>query len=292
MKRFWLLSAALAGSLTLAAAGFSPWDAWKNGYTLYEKGEQFRDKGDYLKALNSFEQAKKLYEQLQKNRPDWNQKIITGRIADCDREITAVKRLVGDSELTSPAASAPTGADFAEQQSLRRELEQYKQKLSEIIVENDDLRRRLARNQASQKEVANLLREQRVMQEKYALLEKRYQDLERQSLEPDQRLTELRNQLIEEKLNAELTRNSIRTPSNSTAPEARRKLPRRSGKPMRRGWSGSWPSCAVFRPTPPESAAHCRTASIRRISSSRNSRPKSAVRRTTCKTFAASFRTP
>ncbi len=205
MKRFWLLSAALAGSLTLAAAGFSPWDAWKNGYTLYEKGEQFRDKGDYLKALNSFEQAKKLYEQLQKNRPDWNQKIITGRIADCDREITAVKRLVGDSELTSPAASAPTGADFAEQQSLRRELEQYKQKLSEIIVENDDLRRRLARNQASQKEVANLLREQRVMQEKYALLEKRYQDLERQSLEPDQRLTELRNQLIEEKLNAELT---------------------------------------------------------------------------------------
>ena len=256
MKRFWLLSAALAGSLTLAAADFSPWDAWKNGYTLYEKGEQFRDKGDYLKALNSFEQAKKLYEQLQKNRPDWNQKIITGRIADCDREITAVKRLVGDSELTSPAASAPTGADFAEQQSLRRELEQYKQKLSEIIVENDDLRRRLARNQASQKEVANLLREQRVMQEKYALLEKRYQDLERQSLEPDQRLTELRNQLIEEKLNAELT--------------AKR----------------------VFRPTPPESAAHCRTASIRRISSSRNSRPKSAVRRTTCKTFAASFRTP
>ena len=85
MKLFWLLSAALAGSLTLAAADFSPWDAWKNGYTLYEKGEQFRDKGDYLKALNSFEQAKKLYEQLQKNRPDWNQKIITGRIADCDR---------------------------------------------------------------------------------------------------------------------------------------------------------------------------------------------------------------
>ena len=72
MKRFRLLSAALAGSLTLAAADFSPWDAWKNGYTLYEKGEQFRDKGDYLKALNSFEQARKLYEQLRKNRPDWN----------------------------------------------------------------------------------------------------------------------------------------------------------------------------------------------------------------------------
>lgn len=141
------------------------------------------------------------------------------------------------------------------------------------------------------------------MQEKYALLEKRYQDLERQSLEPDQRLTELRNQLIEEKLNAELTAKRLKVAEtrlqklDQDAVELYRARSKAEAAAKEREADATrlereLAERAVFRPTPPESAAHCRTASIRRISSSRNSRPKSAVRRTTCKTFAASFRTP
>ena len=36
----------LLSAAPLAAAEFSPWDAWRLGYTTFEKGIQLRDKGD------------------------------------------------------------------------------------------------------------------------------------------------------------------------------------------------------------------------------------------------------
>lgn len=212
MKRLWLILAMLAGLLAFSASDISPWDIWKNAYTLYEQGEQLREKGELRKALSAFEEAKGLYRQLQRDRPDWSQKILNTRIGDCDRAITELKRLVGDDEPAVPAkSSASSNVDFAEQQSLRRELKKYKDKLNDIIVENDSLRRQLAQNLASQKEVANLLREQRVMSEKYAALEKRYLNLERRAAEPNQQLNELRNQLIETKLSADQTDKRLKT---------------------------------------------------------------------------------
>ena len=79
----------------LAAAEFSPWDAWRLGYTTFEKGIQLRDKGDYVGAVEQFNAARRHYVNVQKARPDWNQSIIQGRINDCDRELNALKKLVG-----------------------------------------------------------------------------------------------------------------------------------------------------------------------------------------------------
>ncbi|MBQ8756520.1 MAG: tetratricopeptide repeat protein [Lentisphaeria bacterium] len=244
----------LAGILLCSApsllngAPFSPWDAWRQGYTMFEKGQQQKDRGSYRRALQYFESALESYESVRKARPDWNQKIIQGRIDDCRKAIAAVKiqlddagadlfpktsqtaqrpavpsssRLPegierqtypqifvgGDTAPSSGGASlsnAELEAQRAEVQKLRSENERYKNRLLQTMVELDDLRRQLARNKSSAEEVSNLLREQRVMQEKYTLLEKRYKTLETEAKKPDSRLNELRNQLLETRMNYEL----------------------------------------------------------------------------------------
>ena len=191
----------------LAAAEFSPWDAWRLGYTTFEKGIQLRDKGDYVGAVEQFNAARRHYVNVQKARPDWNQSIIQGRINDCDRELNALKKLVGSRPAAPPApreSSAIAGADFVELQSIRQQAAGYKQKLFEAMTELEELRRQVEQGKTAAAEIANLLRDQRIQQEKYALLEKRYHTLEQQALEPDGRIEELRKQLLEEKLNSEV----------------------------------------------------------------------------------------
>lgn len=194
----------LLSAAPLAAAEFSPWDAWRLGYTTFEKGIQLRDKGDYVGAVDQFNAARRHYVDVQKARPDWNQSIIQGRINDCDRELNALKKLIGN----RPAAPAPrepsSGADFVELQSLRKQAAGYKQKLFEALTELEELRRQAEQGKTAAAEIANLLRDQRIQQEKYVLLEKRYRALEQQALEPDGRIEELRKQLLEEKLNSEV----------------------------------------------------------------------------------------
>ena len=65
------------------AASPSPWDSWRTAYSCFEQGESFRDKGDYLQALKSFESALANYHAVKKARPDWNQRVITMRIEKC-----------------------------------------------------------------------------------------------------------------------------------------------------------------------------------------------------------------
>ena len=161
----------LLSAAPLAAAEFSPWDAWRLGYTTFEKGIQLRDKGDYVGAVDQFNAARRHYVDVQKARPDWNQSIIQGRINDCDRELNALKKLIGN----RPAAPAPrepsSGADFVELQSLRKQAAGYKQKLFEALTELEELRRQAEQGKTAAAEIANLLRDQRIQQEKYALLE-------------------------------------------------------------------------------------------------------------------------
>ena len=73
----------------------SPWDAWRMAYTTFEQGENFRDKGDYLKARQAFDKALSYYNMVRKARPDWNQKVIAERISECERRINEVRRLLG-----------------------------------------------------------------------------------------------------------------------------------------------------------------------------------------------------
>lgn len=72
----------------------SPWDAWRSGYTSCEQGEQQYERGNYTTALSLFEKARKSYQSVRSSRPDWNQRVIAERIAECDRKIKELQRLL------------------------------------------------------------------------------------------------------------------------------------------------------------------------------------------------------
>ena len=193
-------------------ADVSPWDAWRLGYTCFEQGEASRDRGEYTQALKSFQEALEHYNSVRRARPDWNQRVIARRIADCERECDRMKRLLGDSE-PSQETMAETGAAVLQPASkeVAREMENIRKQLTEAKAELAALRQSTSAQRNYEMEITQLLRDQRVARERYKLLERRYRDLDLASRQPDRQTEELKAQLLEEKMQTEQLRKQIAT---------------------------------------------------------------------------------
>ena len=206
MRRVILLALLAAAVPFLSGAAKNAWDTWRQGYETYLKGEASRDRGEYTRALEFFQKSLELYREIQRTRPDWDQNVIRTRIADSEREIANVRKLLGAEAAPSApepeVPAAPGGIDFVEQESRKNELELFRKKLFDLTAENELLRKENDRLKASEVDALKLLREQRVLQEKCTLLEQLNKAQERKLQEPDTRLEELRKQLVEEKLNS------------------------------------------------------------------------------------------
>ncbi len=103
LKTALLLLFCCCGSTLISAP--SPWDAWRSGYTSCEQAERQFERGNYTEALSLFEKAKKNYLDVRSARPDWNQRVISERIGECERRINEVRRLLGAVK-RKPAATA------------------------------------------------------------------------------------------------------------------------------------------------------------------------------------------
>jgi len=110
----WKIFLLLLFSCTILSAGpkLSPWDAWRMAYTSFEKGEELRDKGNYTEALRSFQNAGNYYRMVQESRPDWNQKVISERLADCERESRKMRGFLGSAAIEKQAAEARAATAF------------------------------------------------------------------------------------------------------------------------------------------------------------------------------------
>ncbi len=214
-SRFWpfpLMAWLLLGMVSPLAAGLSPWDAWRLGYTNFELGEQVRGRGDYTAALEAFEKARGHYMAVKKARPDWNQKVIRERIAACDKQIFELRRLLGKNTTETPDAGSavqrPEAVKSAAVNPLETQLTLARTRLAEATAELNDLRREQVKRRSYETEIAELIRDQRMAREKYALLEKSYQKLRDELKKPDSSLRELNNQLVEKHAQLE---NSVKT---------------------------------------------------------------------------------
>ena len=203
--RFVILTVALLTAVATRSTELSPWDEWRLGYTNFEIGEQKRSRGDYTAALTAFEKSRTHYLSVKRARPDWNQKVIRERLNACDKQISDLRRLLGDKAPASPSADArvqtagadgggkkakPVSDDVVQLRKLRAELAEAKSELEE-------LRNERARRGNYETEIADLLRDRKIAREKYALLEKRCQKLQEDLKKPESALQELRRQLVE-----------------------------------------------------------------------------------------------
>ena len=108
MKKFFkaalLLLFCCCGSTLISAP--SPWDSWRSGYTSCEQAERQFERGNYTEALSLFEKARKNYLDVRSARPDWNQRVISERIGECERRINEVRRLLGAAKKRNTSTSA------------------------------------------------------------------------------------------------------------------------------------------------------------------------------------------
>ena len=206
MKSKIIAALLLATVIITAGSGtprLSPWDAWRMAYTTFENGEEFRDKGDYLKARDAFNKALEYYQMVRQARPDWNQKVISERIADCEKESSRMNAFLG------PAAREKE-KKAAEQQEpslgKNQEVLQLRKALSLAQAELEELRRKNETRKNYESEISNLLRDQRILNERYSLLEKRYRAQEEKLALPDTKLRQLEDQLVEMRLKLDLAR--------------------------------------------------------------------------------------
>ncbi len=219
MKKLTLVfCAALLLSCVVPAGGddFSPWDAWRQAYMDFQKGEQAKARGDYVASIQEFNKAMRNYSAVKNARPDWNQKIISARIELCRKEISAVSSLLGrPGSAPQENTEEKTGLkpDYTAENSisvkseelsqLRNEAEQYKKRLFGALVELDDLRKQAQRSQTLAVELENMLRERRILQEKYRLLQTRYRQLEKKLSAPDSELEAARRRQVELRISLE-----------------------------------------------------------------------------------------
>ena len=222
--------------ITLGAAP-SPWDSWRSGYTNFEQGESLRERGSYTDALKFFEKARKNYLAVRAARPDWNQRVIADRLRDCDRQISELRRLLGtsavaekkvrneknsvvsekndrqserntsvsDSTRSETAASKPVGNVQSAEYSKDYEtmISALKRQIIEQKLSNQRLNSELQKQRKFEEEIASLLRDRKVVDDRYALLEKRYRSLEDELKRPNEKIALLEQQLLNEKLNNE-----------------------------------------------------------------------------------------
>ncbi len=84
----------LIGAPPRGAKKQDAWDIWRRGYETYLRGDVLKDRGDYTRALDTYKEALECYLEIKKTRTDWDQNIIDRRIADCEKAIAAVEKLI------------------------------------------------------------------------------------------------------------------------------------------------------------------------------------------------------
>ena len=169
--------------VTPLAAAPSPWDSWRTAYSCFEQGESFRDKGDYLQALKSFESALSHYQAVKNARPDWNQRVIAMRMEKCRTECQKMRRLLGkNAPSTEQTAQENAGSSAVKPLPQKSgdsvELRSAKTQLQHAALELRELRRKQAASRKFEKEIANLMRDLRIAKEENALISRRCKMLE------------------------------------------------------------------------------------------------------------------
>ena len=180
---------------------FSPWAAWRKGFSYFEKGERSREKGKNAEALAAYRKAYQYYYSVKKARPNWNQQVIDGRIRMCQREINKLNKLVGTPSPTQGDSGYDRGKDFsAELQSTKAELISYKKKLFAALMELNELRQRTKQQKNTAEQIEDLMREKRIFVEEYKLLQEKYSNLQKQKKLPSLNEKRLKTQLVDTKI--------------------------------------------------------------------------------------------
>ncbi len=207
--RYYGLAAALAltlgaGVLNAAENDSEVLAVWRNAMRVTEPAaEAAYRRGDLPEAIRLYEQALDSYLLIKQTRPGWNQELLDSKIAAGNKNLTELRSALARTTASkSPAPASAVAAVVTP--AAEAELAATKEKLFKALIEMDDLRRELQGVKASTQEIEGLLREKRLLQEKYSMLELQYQTLLNKATSPDSEKEALQKQLLEAQVSYDL----------------------------------------------------------------------------------------
>jgi cytochrome c-type biogenesis protein CcmH/NrfG len=184
---------------------FSPWAAWRKGFSYFEKGERNKEKGKNSEALTAYRKAYQYYHSVKKARPNWNQKIIGTRIKMCEREIKKVSKLLGtNSSQKIESSYDQSKVSNAELQNTKAELINYKKKLFAALIELNEFRERNKQQKNYAEQIEDLMREKRIFSEEYKLLQEKFANLQEQKSKPNVNEKRIKAQLVDTKIQKDI----------------------------------------------------------------------------------------
>ena len=138
---------------------FSPWAAWRKGFSYFEKGERNQEKGKLSEALKAYQAAYQHYYSVKKARPNWKQSVIDGRIRMCKREIDKLNKLVGTPSTTVIESTYEQDKAVSDElQRLKAEVRTLKKKLLAALMLNSELQQRTKQQKNNHKQIEDLMR--------------------------------------------------------------------------------------------------------------------------------------
>ena len=213
--KFWLAIAFCAGAVFLAMGNetleSSPWVGWRQGFQAYDQAEMYKMDSNYDQALLAYSRARDYFAAIQRYFPEWNSKVVKARVELCENQIGAMRlkieqagrkplseRKAPEKSSRTPAArsgeerskpAADTAGDMPSSRlylEMQSELDQYRRRLRKALSEIDDLQVKLRQSEARSRDTESLLKENRQLQEKYAMLELQFKDLQSKNSSFDQ----------------------------------------------------------------------------------------------------------
>ena len=190
----------------------SPWVGWRFAFTEYNSAESLNKSGDYEQALAHYIKAREHFLNIVRLFPDWNRKVVDERIKLCESRIeqarsrsnsapaaenkrkktvkrssrrkTDVERYRDndsyrnfDDRSTGNIQSGDNGSRSRLYLEMQSEIDQYRQRMRKALEEVDSLQIKLQQSEARARDIEGVLRENRLLQEKYTMLEMQYKDL-------------------------------------------------------------------------------------------------------------------
>ncbi len=201
---------------------FSPWEAWRKGYSFYEEGEKFKKQNDSKKALEAFLNARDCYRAVQKARPEWQQSVIEGRINRCNREIKELRDQIDQTAAAKQALPPPLQekgdsttskeivASHGNTYELNQKLEKYQKEFSRIRAENEVMKKEIERNKSTQLEVANLVKEKTALELRITNLQNKIELQNQKQDEPAKELKDLQQRLVEERMKLDIANQRLK----------------------------------------------------------------------------------
>ncbi len=201
---------------------FSPWEAWRKGYSFYEEGEKFKKQSDSKKALEAFLNARDCYRAVQKARPEWQQSVIEGRINRCNREIKELRDQIDQTAAAKQALPPPLQgkddgttskeivASHGNTYELNQKLDKYQKEFSRIRAENEVMKKEIERNKSTQLEVANLVKEKTALELRITNLQNKIELMNQKQDEPAKELKDIQQRLLEERMKLDIANQRLK----------------------------------------------------------------------------------